>query len=97
MDWKQMIQKHSRKILNRISMDLMLEAYLTHESSLMDMDDIPQTTDPVWILGKKYNTTICKFIVNHIRWYVLLNILLLVYFYYYKLFLSSFLTYFKLL
>lgn len=61
MDWKQMIQKHSRKILNRISMDLMLEAYLTHESSLMDLDEIPQTIDPVWILGKKYNTTIGKY------------------------------------
>ncbi|VVC26697.1 Hypothetical protein CINCED_3A005857 [Cinara cedri] len=58
MDWKQMIQKHSRKILNRFSMDLMLEAYLTHESSLMDLDDIPQTVDPVWILGKKYSTII---------------------------------------
>jgi len=39
-------------------MDLMLEAYLTHESSLMDLEDIPQTVDPVWILGKKYNTVI---------------------------------------
>lgn len=58
MDWKQIIQKHSRKILNRISMDLMLEAYLTHESSLMDLEDIPQTVDPVWILGKKYSTII---------------------------------------
>lgn len=58
MDWRQIIQKHSRKILNRISMDLMLEAYLTHESSLMDLEDIPQTVDPVWILGKKYSTII---------------------------------------
>jgi len=39
-------------------MDLMLEAYLTHESSLMDLEDIPQTVDPVWILGKKYSTII---------------------------------------
>jgi len=67
MDWKQMIQKHSRKILSKISMDLMLEAYLTHESSLMDLDDIPQTVDPVWILGKKYNTTIGEHLVNYLH------------------------------
>ncbi|XKL61028.1 hypothetical protein PGB90_008085 [Kerria lacca] len=37
-------------------MDLMFEAYLTHEStSQPEPDDIPQTKDPVWILGKKYN------------------------------------------
>lgn len=64
MDWKQIIQKHSRKILNRISMDLMLEAYLTHESSLMDVDDIPQTVDPVWILGKQYSTIIGNLILT---------------------------------
>lgn len=63
MDWKQIIQKHSRKILNRISMDLMLEAYLTHESSLMDVDDLPQTVEPVWILGKKYSTFIGNLIL----------------------------------
>lgn len=33
-------------------MDLMLEGYL-HES-ILDPDDIPQTKDPVWILGKEY-------------------------------------------
>lgn len=34
----------------------MFEAYLTHEStSQPEPDDIPQTKDPVWILGKKYN------------------------------------------
>lgn len=33
-------------------MDCMFEAYL--EAS-QDPDDIPQTTEPVWILGKKYN------------------------------------------
>lgn len=37
-------------------MDLMFEAYLTHEStSQPEPDDIPHTKDPVWILGKKYN------------------------------------------
>ncbi|XP_063232810.1 cysteine protease ATG4B [Bacillus rossius redtenbacheri] len=36
-------------------MDMMFEAYLTHESSHLEPDDIPFTRDPVWILGKKYN------------------------------------------
>lgn len=76
MDWKQMIQKHSRKILNRISMDLMLEAYLTHESSLMDLDDIPQTIDPVWILGKQYNTTIGKLIC-----YSFISLIIIIFFF----------------
>ncbi|XP_050528847.1 cysteine protease ATG4B-like [Daktulosphaira vitifoliae] len=58
MDLKNLIQRHSRKILNRISMDLMLEAYLTHESSLLELEDIPQTVEPVWILGKKYSAII---------------------------------------
>lgn len=35
-------------------MDMMLEAYLTHEGAL-DPDDIPQTKDTIWILGKAYN------------------------------------------
>lgn len=36
-------------------MDCMFEAYLTHETVNFEPDDIPQTADPVWILGKKYN------------------------------------------
>lgn len=35
-------------------MDMMFEAYLAHESGHLE-DDIPQTRDPVWILGKKYS------------------------------------------
>ncbi|XP_044734329.1 cysteine protease ATG4B [Chrysoperla carnea] len=38
-------------------MDCMFEAYLTHESVNFEPDDIPQTSEPVWILGKKYNAT----------------------------------------
>lgn len=34
-------------------MDCMFEAVL--EAS-QDPDDIPQTTEPLWLLGKKYNT-----------------------------------------
>lgn len=33
-------------------MDCMFEAYM---ESTVEPDDIPQTSDPVWILGKKYN------------------------------------------
>nr|CAD7400011.1 unnamed protein product [Timema poppensis] len=36
-------------------MDMMFEAYLTHESGHLEPDDIPHTKDPVWILGKKYS------------------------------------------
>lgn len=32
----------------------MFEAYLTHEG-ILEPDDIPQTKEPIWILGKKYN------------------------------------------
>ncbi|KAG8225124.1 hypothetical protein J437_LFUL006147 [Ladona fulva] len=35
-------------------MDMMLEAYLMHEA-ISKSEDIPQTTEPVWILGKKYS------------------------------------------
>lgn len=35
-------------------MDCMFEAYLTHEG-ILEPDDIPQTKEPVWILGKRYN------------------------------------------
>ncbi|XP_047000119.1 cysteine protease ATG4B [Schistocerca americana] len=35
-------------------MDMMLEAYLTHDASHLDPDDIPQTKESVWILGKEY-------------------------------------------
>lgn len=38
------------------NMELLFEAYLTHEStSQPEPDDIPRTKDPVWILGKKYD------------------------------------------
>nr|CAD7461998.1 unnamed protein product [Timema tahoe] len=37
------------------TMDMMFEAYLTHESGHLEPDDIPHTKDPVWILGKKYS------------------------------------------
>lgn len=37
-------------------MDLMFEAYLTYESSSqLELNDIPRTKEPVWILGKRYN------------------------------------------
>ncbi|XP_034237784.1 cysteine protease ATG4B [Thrips palmi] len=35
-------------------MDMMFEAYLTNEVQL-EPDDIPNTKEPVWILGKKYS------------------------------------------
>lgn len=55
MDLKHFL-RNNNKILDRLKMDLMFEAYLTHEStSQLEPDDIPQTKDPVWILGKKYN------------------------------------------
>lgn len=51
-------------------MDMMFEAYLTNEAVQLEPDDIPNTKDPVWILGKKYsaidgmimfhNVTICN-------------------------------------
>lgn len=34
-------------------MDCMFEAVL---DASQDPDDIPQTTEPFWLLGKKYNT-----------------------------------------
>jgi hypothetical protein len=57
MDLKQYLRNKNYKIFDKFnSMDLMFEAYLTHEStSQPEPDDIPQTRDPVWILGKKYN------------------------------------------
>lgn len=39
-------------IATRDIMDCMFEAYL---EAAQEPDDIPQTKDPVWILGKKYN------------------------------------------
>ncbi|XP_046402193.1 cysteine protease ATG4B [Ischnura elegans] len=36
-------------------MDMMFEAYLTHEAN-SKAEDIPVTTEPVWILGKKYSS-----------------------------------------
>lgn len=55
MDFKQFL-RNNNKIFDRLNMDLMFEAYLTHEStSQPEPDDIPQTKEPVWILGKQYN------------------------------------------
>lgn len=34
-------------------MECVFEAYYEHGH--LEPDDIPQTKDPVWILGKKYN------------------------------------------
>lgn len=33
----------------------MFEAYLTNEAVQLEPDDIPNTKEPVWILGKKYS------------------------------------------
>lgn len=40
-------------IATREIMDCMYEAYM--EGTTIEPDDIPQTYEPVWILGKKYN------------------------------------------
>lgn len=56
MDLKRMIKRRSSKFLERLhNMDMMFEAYLTHESGILEPDDIPRTNNPVWILGKQYN------------------------------------------
>ena len=77
MDFKQFL-RNNNKIFDRLNMDLMFEAYLTHEStSQPEPDDIPQTKEPVWILGKKYNALKGIIIisrlqyVNWIHYYVL--------------------------
>lgn len=54
MDFKKLLKKRSRT-LQRRNMDMMFEAYLTHESGHLEPDDIPHTKEPVWILGKKYS------------------------------------------
>lgn len=36
-------------------MECVFETYLSPEFSHVDANDIPQTKEPVWILGKKYN------------------------------------------
>ena len=36
-------------------MDLIFEAALAHDSSSSELEDIPQTREPVWILGRKYD------------------------------------------
>lgn len=36
-------------------MDCMYEAYLAHDALLQEPDDIPQTKEPVWVLGKQYD------------------------------------------
>lgn len=56
MDLKHMIKRRSIKFLEKLhNMDMMFEAYLTHESGVLEPDDIPRTNNPVWILGKQYN------------------------------------------
>uniref|UniRef100_A0A1B6D9Q3 Cysteine protease n=1 Tax=Clastoptera arizonana TaxID=38151 RepID=A0A1B6D9Q3_9HEMI len=54
MDFKRLIKKRTRS-LNKFNMDMMFEAYMTHESGHLEPEDIPHTKDPVWILGKKYS------------------------------------------
>lgn len=54
MDFKKLLKKRTRT-LQRRNMDMMFEAYLTHESGHLEPDDIPHTKEPVWILGKKYS------------------------------------------
>jgi len=72
MDLRKVLRNKNSKILDKFNMDLMFEAYLTHEStSQPEPDDIPQTKDPVWILGKKYNAMkgspmACNFCCNFI-------------------------------
>ncbi|KAL1123767.1 hypothetical protein AAG570_001540 [Ranatra chinensis] len=52
---KLLIKRSSNKVVYRLNMDMMFEAYLAHESGHLEPDDIPNTKEPVWILGKKYN------------------------------------------
>lgn len=54
MDFKRLIKKRSKTLI-KFNMDMMFEAYMTHESGHLEPDDIPHTKDPVWILGKKYS------------------------------------------
>ncbi|XP_054282504.1 cysteine protease ATG4B-like [Macrosteles quadrilineatus] len=49
---KKLVKKRSK---TRLAMDMMLEAYLTHDLQSRDPEDIPRTKEPVWILGKQYN------------------------------------------
>lgn len=67
MDLKQYTGKSN--ILDQLgNMELLFEAYLTHEStSQPEPDDIPRTKDPVWILGKKYDALKGKFWHVHFR------------------------------
>lgn len=37
------------------TMECVFESYLNQEYGHVDANDIPQTKEPVWILGKKYN------------------------------------------
>ncbi|CAH0381366.1 unnamed protein product [Bemisia tabaci] len=53
MDLKRMLRKRSSKLSS--IMDMMFEAYLTHESGHLEPDDIPKNAQgPVWILGVEY-------------------------------------------
>lgn len=55
MEFKRLVKKRSgNKLLYWTNMDMMFEAYLAHESGHLE-DDIPQTREPVWILGKTYS------------------------------------------
>jgi len=47
--------KYCFSVLNVLLKDIMFEAYLTNEAGQLEPDDIPQTNNPVWVLGKKYN------------------------------------------
>ncbi|XP_046676388.1 cysteine protease ATG4B-like [Homalodisca vitripennis] len=55
MDFTKKLIKKRSKPLGILNMDMMLEAYLTHEARGLDTEDIPHTKEPVWILGRQYN------------------------------------------
>ncbi|XP_073987538.1 cysteine protease ATG4B-like [Rhodnius prolixus] len=56
MEFRHLVKKQSgNKLLCRLKMDMMFEAYLAQESGHLEPDDIPHTREPVWILGKKYS------------------------------------------
>lgn len=65
LKYPQNIRQISLATIDRISslyanvvrkMDSVFEAYLGQDAGmLLEPDDIPKTTDPVWILGKHYN------------------------------------------
>ncbi|XP_039279999.1 cysteine protease ATG4B isoform X2 [Nilaparvata lugens] len=55
MDLKKLLKRRTYRGIYRLNMDMMFEAYLTHESGHLEPEDIPHTNNPVWILGRKYS------------------------------------------